>query len=395
MQRLNRIALPVIALTTAFFLGAHRGYAAEAVKVGVVLPLTGEKAVLGKMEERAFGLAIEEINARRAQAGEPAIELIVEDDGGVPERALSVVEGLIKVEEVAMLSGGLTSRAAWVVAPVAQKLRVPFLITSASADKISEQGWDYVFRLSPPASEHQRALLSLLGEVVRPPRTVVIIHENSLDGLRRAQEMRALFRDSGYEITLRRGYERATEDFTGLLEAVRQRRPQVIYLASYLVDASELLRQARDQGMDSGLFVGSDNGLTSAQFYNRAGRAAERLLSSRLWMPSLPFRGAEAFAEEFKARFNMEADRYAAQAYAAAHVIDDALRRASSPQPQDLRRSLAEINLMTVIGPVSFVSYGKKTNQNRSSAYVVQWIDGRLEIVWPRKYATERYRPPR
>ena len=56
-----------------------------------------------------------------------------------------------------------------------------------------------------------------------------------------------------------------------------------------------------------------------------------------------------------------------------------------------VRDALAEANLMTVLGPVKFVSYGRKTQQNRPPTYLVQWLDDGLRTVWPKKVATESY----
>jgi len=47
--------------------------------------------------------------------------------------------------------------------------------------------------------------------------------------------------------------------------------------------------------------------------------------------------------------------------------------------------------MMTVFGPVKFISYGKKTNQNKLPTYLVQWINGKLELVWPTNVATKPY----
>jgi branched-chain amino acid transport system substrate-binding protein len=362
--------------------------------VGVILPLSGEKADIGKMGERALGLALEKINARRTEAGEAAIEFIVEDDGSHPEGARGAIERLIKRDDVVILTGGVSSNTAWVVAPIAEKHRIPFIVTSASADKITEQGWDYVFRLTPPASEHDKVLLSFMEEEAQP-KTVAILHENSLWGLMRAHRMRVLLKTRGYETILKKGYDNGNKDFTALLDEVKVKEPEVIFLASNLPDTALLVRQARAQDIKSKLFVGSDDGLTSPEFYKLTGGVAESLITTRLWMPSVPFEGARAFAETFKASFDAEPDRYSAEAYAAAYVIDDALRRASSPEPKALQQSLTETNLMTIIGPLSFASYGNKTNQNLVSTYIVQWIDGWPEIVWPRQRSTAKYRLPR
>jgi branched-chain amino acid transport system substrate-binding protein len=72
-------------------------------------------------------------------------------------------------------------------------------------------------------------------------------------------------------------------------------------------------------------------------------------------------------------------------------VIADALKRAEPLTPKTVRDALSETEMMTVFGPVAFVSYDKKIQQNRLPTYLVQWIDGRLEIVWPKEVATARY----
>ena len=68
-----------------------------------------------------------------------------------------------------------------------------------------------------------------------------------------------------------------------------------------------------------------------------------------------------------------------------------ALKRAKDLSPNGIRKALADTRMMTVLGLVRFGSYGKKRNQNRLPTYLVQWIGGRLEIVWPLKASTETY----
>jgi branched-chain amino acid transport system substrate-binding protein len=56
-----------------------------------------------------------------------------------------------------------------------------------------------------------------------------------------------------------------------------------------------------------------------------------------------------------------------------------------------VRNALAETDMMTVLGPVKFVSYGKKAQQNKLPTLLVQWINGELKTVWPKKIATQKY----
>jgi branched-chain amino acid transport system substrate-binding protein len=67
------------------------------------------------------------------------------------------------------------------------------------------------------------------------------------------------------------------------------------------------------------------------------------------------------------------------------------LQRAKSFSPEDIKQALSETKLMTVFGPVKFTSYDKKTNQNRLTTYVVQWQNGKLQLIWPKNLANAKY----
>jgi branched-chain amino acid transport system substrate-binding protein len=72
-------------------------------------------------------------------------------------------------------------------------------------------------------------------------------------------------------------------------------------------------------------------------------------------------------------------------------VIADALKRAKSFKNTDIKQALSETDMMTVFGPVKFTTWGEMKNQNIAATYVVQWIDGKLELVWPTEHATKTF----
>ncbi|MDD5761993.1 MAG: ABC transporter substrate-binding protein, partial [bacterium] len=90
-------------------------------------------------------------------------------------------------------------------------------------------------------------------------------------------------------------------------------------------------------------------------------------------------------------KYGVDTEYHGAEAYAAMQVVADALKRAKSLNSKDIRDALAATNLKTVFGPVKFVSYGKKTQQNKLDTYMVQWQKGELEAVWPKGVATRKY----
>ena len=155
--------------------------AEDSIKVGVVLPLTGKLAKFGEIENKSFLMAVEEINAAGGVNGKK-IELIIEDTTGKPDVGRSAIEKLISRDKVVMLGGGYSSSVTWATVAVAQQRKVPFLVNTGSADRITEQGWEYIFRLNPPVSEYPKAFASFLETVAKDVKTVAILHENSLFG---------------------------------------------------------------------------------------------------------------------------------------------------------------------------------------------------------------------
>jgi branched-chain amino acid transport system substrate-binding protein len=155
------------------------------------------------------------------------------------------VEKLITKDKVVMLGGGYSSSVVFGVAGVAQQNRVPFLINTGAADKITEQGWDYIFRLNPPVSEYASGVETFLAEVVKP-KDAVILHENSLFGTKGAKAFKKSCDKLGIKVLMTEGYEHGGIDFKPVLVKVKQLNPDLIYMISYIMDASLLMRQARE-----------------------------------------------------------------------------------------------------------------------------------------------------
>jgi branched-chain amino acid transport system substrate-binding protein len=341
------------------------------------------------MEKQSFDMALEEINGGGGIKGRK-LDFIYEDDKGEPEVGRAVVEKLITQEEVVMLGGGFSSSATYPQAKVAQQNRVPFLINTASADKITEQGWDYVFRLNPPVSEYASGLESFLKEVIKP-KTAVIIHENSVYGNRATDFFQKSCKKLGIEVLLVEGFDHGAEDFQPVLNKVKQLNPDIVYMVSYITDASNLMIQARQLKLTPKMFFGGAAGFTMPEFVQYAGIASEKIMTANLWHQALPLPGAMAYYEKYRAKYKRDPDYHGAEAYSAAYVIKDVLQRTRSFRSDDIKQALKETNLRTVFGPVKFISYDNKINQNKLTSYVVQWQYSRLKLVWPENLANAKY----
>ncbi len=362
---------------------------ADKIKVGVVLPLTGKLAKFGEIENKSFLMALEEINAAGGVNGKQ-IELIVEDTTGKPDVGRSGIEKLISQNKVIVVGGGYSSSVTWATVAVAQQRKMPFLVNTGSADRITEQGWNYIFRLNPPVSEYPQAFTLFLKDVASDVKTVAILHENSLFGQSGSKKFVETCNEMGLKVLMKKGYEAGAIDFKPLLVKVKDRNPDLVYMISYVMDASLLMRQSKELNFNPKLFVGGAAGFTLPEFQENAGPACDYVFSATLWTPSVPYPGAKEYYDKFVAKYNSPTEYHGAEAYAAMYVIADALKRAKTLTPDGVRDALATTDMMTVFGPVKFISYGKKTQQNRLPTLLVQWINGKLETVRPDKVATHK-----
>jgi len=359
------------------------------IKVGVVLPLTGEQAKFGEIEKNSFLMVLEEVNKAGGIKGRP-IELIIEDDTGKPDVGRSAVEKLISRDNVVMVTGGYSSSVTYAVCAVAQQRKVPFLVTTGSADEITEKGWDYVFRINPPVSEYPKALETFLKEVAKP-QTVALLHENTLFGQSGSKEFVKLCEAMGTKVLMKEGYESGAIDFKPLLIKAKAAKPDFVYMISYVMDAALLLRQSKELDFNPKMFVGGAAGFTLPEFAKNAGDAAEDVYSATLWTSNVPYKGAKEYYDNYVKKFGHATEYHGAEAYASLQVVADVLNRAKDLTPAAIREALLTTDVMTVFGPVKFVSYGKKKQQNSLPTYLVQWQKGVLETVWPKEVATKPY----
>jgi branched-chain amino acid transport system substrate-binding protein len=386
---MRKLLCAVLCLSFLCVFGNVLAWGEETLRVGIILPLTGAKANFGEIEKLSFDMALKEINDAGGINGKK-LEFLFEDDTGRPEVARSAAEKLINKDKVLMLGGGYGSSETFAIAGVAQQNRIPFLVNTGSDDKITEQGWDYVFRLNPPVSEYPKALESFLVEVVKP-KTAAILYENTNFGSSGARKFKEICQRLGIQVVVEEGYEHGGVDFKPILIKVKDKNPDLIYMISYVMDAALLMRQSMELRVKPKLFVGGGAGFTLPEFPKNAGKAAEKVFSATLWYQTLKYPGALDYYNKFVATYKKDTEYHGAEAYASAYVIADALKRAKSTSRDDIRKAMAETDMMTVFGPVKFIAYDKKTNQNRLPTYLVQWIDGRLELVWPKELATKPY----
>jgi branched-chain amino acid transport system substrate-binding protein len=382
------ITIGFIVLLSGIMLSS--AFAFDPIKIGVLLPLTGRSAAIGQIQKNAVQMAAAEINSSGG-IKDRNIELILGDTQGTPDGGRAAIRKLIRHDRVLAISGGVSSSATWTTSAAAQQSQIPFVVTSASADKITEQDWKYVFRLNQPLGEYLDALVSFLITTAPDMKSVAIVQTQSLRSSAAARRFSITSEALGLKLVTRERFEKADLNLSETLGRVQAKNPDLIYaIADDAGIAAMLLRQTRALKLNPKLFVGAGNGFDQTAFGVQAGKAANHIVSTALWTPLVSHSGAAAFNQKFMARHKTPPGRYGAEAYAGMIVIAEALKRARQLTPPAVRDAISRTDMMTLLGPIKFVAYDNKSRQNRLPTYLLQWINGKQEIIWPQKFATHK-----
>jgi len=370
---------------------AQDGEEAHVIRIGVPLPLSGTKSPLGNLYYKAFVMALEEINASggitQGRYAGWRIEFLFEDTHGMAETGREVVEKLISEENVSVIMGAYSSAVAFAVAEVCEWNRIPFISSSAAANEITRQGWEYTFRINPPVDDYNSGLEDFLCNI-HPPISMSIIFENTRSGTFEAQGMKKWCEENFIGVMAYEAYEPWAGDFEEIVAEISSSDVDIVFMVSNLRDAAILVNEFAQTEAHAKMFIGSAGAFGTPEFIEATGPRSENVLTPAVWIPHVSYPGADEFVHNYAAKYGTAPDYHGAQAYAATHVCRDILERTASLETGHLLEALHTTNMMTVLGPVTFGSYKGFTNQNQLLTLVIQVQDGDFQTIWPPNAAT-------
>lgn len=379
------VAFVSLGVLAACLIGATASIctASQPVVIGVPIPLSGQLKAFGQIMKNAFEMAAEDINLAGGIHSR-SVELRFADDRGDAAMVDDAFKHMASAGAV-MLVGGYASDATYRMARMAESRDVPFLVCTASADKITQRGWTNIYRLNPPISEYTQGLEDFWIKNFKP-KSMAILYEDSMFGTEGALRMLDFCREQAIDVIAYIGYDRLTLTPARLRSRLAPltggEAPDVIYMISYFEDALMLVQSIKALGIKS-MLCGGGGGFTLEAFAKAAGADAELLLTAALWSEQVDTLDSGSFHKKYTQRFGRKTDYHGAEAYSALMVAAEALRRAKSFEPQDIRQALNSIYMKTPFGPVKFYSYGDFERQNSITTLVLQIINGQYETVWP------------
>lgn len=292
-----------------------------AVRIGAILPLTGDNAAWGEQARDGIALAVDQFNGNWEE-GEVSVDY--QDTRADPTEAVSAANYLIRTQGVPAIIGDMTSATTLAAAPVCERNHVVLLSPVASSPLITDAG-EYIYRIWPP--DIFEAGFSARWLMEKGYDTIGIVYLNDEFGVPLKDTFRSQYEALGGVVLLEEGYTTELGDLRPIVLRVREANPDAVYLASHYADAAQLARRFVEQGVDA-LLVGT-NDLMNDEFIRQAGSAAEGIHfpNREAFNPEEEREDVQRFVSDFSERYERTPGLVEAQAYDAARLVLSAIEQ--------------------------------------------------------------------
>ena len=327
----------------ALVLGAFGAIAAEPIKIGSVLSVTGPAAFLGDPELKTLQQYVEEINKKGGVIGRP-LQLVHYDDGSDANKANGFAKRLIDDDKVDVMVGGTTTGATMSMVPLVEKAGVPF-ISLAGAVVIVEPVKKHVFKT--PHTDRMAAEKVFEDMKKRGLTKVALLSETSGFGQSGKKETEAVAAKYGVTLVASETYGPKDTDMSPQLTKIKNTAGvQALFVFGLGQGPAIVTKNFKQLGMSLPLY--QSHGVASEEFIKLAGPAAEgvRLPASALLVankldnkdPQKPV--VVGYGKAFEEKWKTDVSAFGGHAYDGLMIAVDAIKRAGSTDKAKVRDAI-------------------------------------------------------
>ncbi len=309
-----------------------RAPAQDAVKIGLILPMTGQQASTGRQIDAAVRLYVQQNGANVAGK---KVEVILKDDGAVPDNTKRLAQELIVNDKVAFIAGFGVTPAALAAAPLATQAKVPEVIMAAGTSIITERS-PYIVRTS--FTLPQSSVIIADWAVKNGIRKVVSIVSDYAPGIDSETSFKERFTAAGGQLVEAIRVPFQNPDFAPFLQRARDAQPDAIFVFVPSGQGGAFVKQFAERGLDkAGIKLIGPGDVTDDDLLNGMGDAVIGAVTAHLYSAAHPSDINKAFVAAFKkANAGMRPNFMAVGGYDGMHLIYAGV---GEPARADLDRS--------------------------------------------------------
>jgi branched-chain amino acid transport system substrate-binding protein len=348
--------LAVSALITVLLLGLACSSSPKVIKVGLILPFTGNAATYGQSLLKGAQMGMDEINAKGGVNGKH-IEIVTYDDGGNPSQAATGAQKFADQKDISIIVGSALSSSSLAMVPITDKAKIAQLLWSSSSPKLTGIS-PYVFRMCAQDDKIARDMVVMMHDTLKANKIVSVFpNVDAGRGVNDTVVKEAAARNMTVLESI--SYLEKDQDFAAVITKIKALKPDAIALGGNYTDSALLVKQARNAGITVPM-VGN-SGLFSSKFIELGGSGVEGTILILNFLTTNPDPRIQEFDNKFKAKYGADPDQYSAIAYDGIYVIADAAKRAMDKNNgelsrEELRIALKNTNYRGLVGdtPVTF-----------------------------------------
>jgi len=383
--------------------------AASEVKIGVIMPLSGNSASAGKAAVAAMELATQIVNephpelknlplasgAGLTRLGGAKVKLVVADHQGNPSEGQSQTLRLITQERVVAMLGSYHSSVSLTATAVAERYGIPYVVGDSVAANITGRGFKWTFRTTPIASDFANNYMDFLTDLKKaghPASTVAIVHENTDYGTSVAGTVDKAAKAHGIDVVADISYNANGADVSAQVLQLKQKNPDAIVFIAYTSDSILYMKTMKSLDYLPKFVIGDDSGFSDPAFISAVGNLAQGALNRSAWNIGAKNSTTWRINEMYKAKTGRDMDDTSGRDMQAAFTLMDAINRAGSTKPDAIRKALQATNLKPSQLMMGYrgVKFDKTGQNTLAATYLIQLIGEHYVAVWPARAAQHK-----
>jgi branched-chain amino acid transport system substrate-binding protein len=393
--------------------GASAAIAADSVKIGVLMPLTGNAAAAGQASKAAIEVAADIVNNAHpelgnlplaATAGLPhlggaKLDVVFVDHQGNPSQAQQLATRLITEDKVNALMGAYQSSCTFTATPVAERYGIPVMVGDSAALNITTRGFKYVFRSTPIATDYARTYMRFFADMKkegRPINSIAIVNENTDYGTSVGDAIEAEAKKENVPVAIRIPYSASSTDVSAQVLQLKDKKPDVAIFISYTADSILYVKTMKNFDYKPTMVLGDDSGFSDPSFVPAISDIGQGLMNRSAWDIGKPGSITAKINDMYKAKTGRDLDDTSGRNMQGFLALAEAIDRAGSTDPDKIRDALTKTDLkpdqlMMGYQGIKFDATGQNI---LASTYLIQLHGSRYELVWPESAATSQLQWP-
>ena len=407
-MKFNHIVGLLCAATVSVIIAAPAS-AQDTVKIGAVLPMTGNAASAGVHAKAALEVAMDIINnahpelgnfplaknAGLAGLGGAKVEVVFADNQGSPATGQNQALRLITEEKVVALTGAYQSGITLTASAIAEKYGIPFLTGESVAANLTERGFKWFFRTTPIATDFAKVYYDFLNDMKAAGAktdSVALVHDNTEYGTSVAGTITTAFKEKGVPIALDVAYPSNATDLQSQVLQLKEKKPDVVIMISYTSDAILFAKTMQAQDYKPPMIIADDAGYSDPSFIKAVGKISQGAFNRSAWSVGPPGSPTAIIAEMYKKVSGDDMDDTAGREMQGLFVLVEAIDRAGSTDPAKIQAALKATDLKPEQLMMGYrgVKFDDKGQNTLASTVIIQLQDGENYVtVWPKANAVK------